>query len=83
MNTGVITFLLVIFGSVSAGIATGAIAHRMGNESLAGITSPQENPTQQYVESSNDPDQQFSLIDEQEILKEINETKQRHKNTRQ
>lgn len=82
MNAGVITFLLVIFGSVFAGVATGAIAHYMGNKSLAGITSPQENPAKQYVRSENNSNQQFSLIDEQEILKEINETKQRHKNAR-
>ncbi|AUC61571.1 hypothetical protein AA637_10650 [Cyanobacterium sp. HL-69] len=83
MNINVITFLFVIFGSISAGFATGAIAHYLGNESLAGISSPQENPTTQYIDrKNNDPDQEFSLINEQELLKEINDIKQRHKNSR-
>lgn len=82
MNAGVITFLVVIFGSISAGLATGAIAHYMGNQSLAGITSPQENPAQQYIEDNNNSDQEFSLINEQEILKDINQVRERHKNAR-
>ncbi|MGY6530605.1 MAG: hypothetical protein ACXITR_11840 [Cyanobacterium sp.] len=82
MNAGVITFLVVIFGSISAGVATGAIAHYLGNQSLAGISSPQENPTTQYIDRNNSSGQQFSLINEQELLKEVNEIKQRHKNSR-
>ncbi|MBE9222896.1 hypothetical protein IQ215_09340 [Cyanobacterium stanieri LEGE 03274] len=81
MNSGVITFLVVIFGSVFAGVATGAIAHYMGNESLAGISSPQENPTAQFVDENDNSGEGFSLINEQEILTEINDLKQRHKSS--
>ncbi len=81
MNSTVIAFLVIIVGSISAGISTGAIALYLGNESLNGVRSPKENPSQKLVKNNEDSgnQQEFTLMNERDILVKIYDLKHAHR----
>lgn len=68
-----IASFFVLISSLSIGIGTGYLAFYLGTESLTGVTSPEENPTQKInttTENSGE-NQNFTLMSEQKILVKV------------
>lgn len=70
INLTVVAFLLLIFGSIGAGIATGFATYRLGRESLSTVTTPQGNPIEKLVKTPNSKqkNEEFKITNEREIL---------------
>ncbi|BAQ66529.1 hypothetical protein [Geminocystis sp. NIES-3709] len=68
-----IASILVVLSSLSIGLATGFLSFYLGAESLTGVTSPEENPTQKINNKSDNEGQgtNFQLISEQKILVKV------------
>ena len=85
MNSTILATILVLFSSIGLGVVTGLISFKLGSESLKGVQSPQENPTQKI--SAQELEQldltqkkKFQIIEEKTILiKVYNHTHQQRK----
>lgn len=68
-----IASILVLISSLSIGIGVGYLSFYLGTESLMGVTSPEENPTQKVNNKSENGEQRqnFTLMSEQKILVKV------------
>lgn len=73
MNLSVITFILIIISSLGAGVATGFFSYTMGKDSLMGVATPHDNPTQKLQKPLNfeNIQEDFTIIPEQTILVKV------------
>ena len=69
----VIASTIVLFSSLSIGIGTGLLSFYLGRESLKGVTSPEENPTQKINPNlgNNGERQNFQLMSEKTVLVKV------------
>ncbi|MGI0482813.1 hypothetical protein ACN4EE_18755 [Geminocystis sp. CENA526] len=68
-----IASVFVLIGSLSIGLGTGYLTFYLGTESLMGVTSPEENPTQKIngKTENNGEIQNFTLMSEQKMLVKV------------
>ncbi|MBF2058553.1 MAG: hypothetical protein IGQ45_15395 [Cyanobacterium sp. T60_A2020_053] len=73
MNLSVIAFILVIISSIGAGITTGFFSYTMGKDSLSGVATPNDNPTQKLQKPLNfdNLQEEFKIIPEQQVLVKV------------
>ncbi len=70
MNSTIWVSLLVLLGSLGLGLGTGYFTFTLGSESLKGVKSPADNPSQKITDKQLDlsKKQEFKLIEEKTIL---------------
>jgi len=68
-----VTSILILVSSLSIGIGVGYLSFYLGTESLMGVTSPEENPTQKINNTSENGQerQKFTLMSEEKILVKV------------
>ncbi|NCO75781.1 MAG: hypothetical protein GW795_05930 [Cyanobacteria bacterium] len=70
-NYTVITSAVAVLSSLAVGLSAGFLSFYLGRESLKGVTSPQENPTQK-INNNEDTNggqiKKFKLMKEQTML---------------
>ncbi len=70
MKKTITASVLVLLSSLGLGLATGFFAHKMGSESLKGVKSPTENPSQKIADSKIDQEVDLSTKKDFEIIPE-------------
>lgn len=70
INSTSLTFMLIILGSLGAGITTTILAYKFGSESLETVQFPEENPAQKLA-IKNSANQGFQIINEKKILVQV------------
>ena len=74
MNKTITASILVIISSLGLGLLTGWFAFQMGSDSLKGVKSPSENPSQRISSSNNNEKidlskkKDFKIIEEKRII---------------
>jgi hypothetical protein len=72
INSTVTLFSVILLTSLVAGSAAGYVAYIFGAKSLAGVRTPEENPTQKLVKSDNSQTKQgFQILPEKNILVKV------------
>ena len=74
MNTTITASILVIISSLGLGLLTGWFSFEMGSDSLKGVKSPSENPSQKISPSNGNEKidlsqkKDFKIIEEKRII---------------
>lgn len=68
-----LTSIFILISSLSIGIGVGYLSFSLGTESLTGVTSPEENPTQKINNKSENGEENknFTLMSEQKMLVKV------------
>ena len=85
MNSTIVASILVLLGSIGLGIGTGLFAHKLGSESLTGVKSPSENPSQKIKEVDNQKSdlskkKDFKIIEEKRMIITVYDYVQQQRN---
>ena len=73
MYSTILASAVVLLSSIGMGLVTGYISFELGSESLKGVKSPADNPSQKIMEKELDlkAKEKFQLIDEKTILVKV------------
>lgn len=71
-STVALTFVLLV-AMIGAGAVSGVWSYMMGYEALKGVTQPDTSPTKKLTGKESSDPQEFSLLKEEEIIKNVKE----------